>query len=52
MARTRHTYHTIVKDTTRANALRIAREQRTKYHIRARAIKNNRGNYDVEISVK
>ncbi len=39
MGRTRHTYHIIVKDTTRANALRIAREQRNKYHVRARDIR-------------
>ena len=49
---TKHTYHTIIKDTTRAFALKKAKEQRTRYHIRARAVKNVRGKYDVQISVR
>lgn len=51
MAR-KHQYHIIIKDTTRAIALAKAKEQRKKWHIRARAVKNSRGKWDVEISVK
>lgn len=52
MAKRKYTYHTIIKDTTRAIALRKAKEQRDKYHIRARAVKNDSGKYDVQISVR
>lgn len=44
-------YHVIIRDTTRAIALAKAKEQRKLWFIRARAVKNAKGKYDVEISV-
>jgi len=52
MPRQKHRYHTIIKDTTKSIALAKAKNERKRWGIRARAVKNAQGKWDVEISVK